>query len=162
MRSFNSMMRTIFSTLKNFLERCSSKAHGQELMMNFSKAKKSDHLTSLFSENELSWVLEASDFDTVDNGSPFLGTLFEAFCGLCCTAEVTRSITEYVDMVIMVFARNIIFEWTEKTIQLLEWRIRSFKKKKDFCLKSTKHQGCARRSEKRLVSSPEKCEWLEL
>ncbi|NJK52916.1 MAG: hypothetical protein HC936_08975 [Leptolyngbyaceae cyanobacterium SU_3_3] len=130
MKSFKSIKRTVLSTLNAFLERCSSEAPGYGLKVDFSKPGNSSRLTGLFNENGLHGMLEASDYDAVDNVSPFLGAIVDSLCGLNSTAEVTKAMTEYVDMVNFVFRRHLNFEWTKETIVLLDRRIRSFKKAK--------------------------------
>lgn len=76
-------------------------------------------------------MLKASNLNAVHNVSLFLGALVDALCGLSRTAEVTSAMNEYVEMINLVFRRHMSFEWTEKTIHLLERCIRLFNKRKD-------------------------------
>lgn len=119
MRPFRSINRTVLSALSAFLERCSSKAPGYKLKVNFSKIGNSDRLTGLFHENGLHGMLEASVFDAVKSFYPFPAALVDACCGLNSTAKITSALTEYVDMVNFVFKRHRTFEWTKESTELL-------------------------------------------
>lgn len=52
-----------------------------------------------FGETELMGILEAYDYDSADIVSPFIGAIVDGFCGLFEIAEVTKTLTEYVDLV---------------------------------------------------------------
>lgn len=88
------MNRTVFSTLNAFSERCSSKAPGYGLKVDFSKAENGDRLTGPYNENGQHGMVEASDFEAVDNVSSFFGALVDAFCGLSRTTDVTSAMTK--------------------------------------------------------------------
>lgn len=120
--------------------------------MNFSNAENIDRLTEMLNKNRLYGTLKSSDFDAVDNISPLLSALADAFVGMSRTAEVRSSKAEYVVRIDFAFRKHMNFEWIEKTIQLLEQSIRSFKKNQDFYPECTKHHGCLRRSGMRFIT----------
>lgn len=82
MRSFRCIKLSVLSNLNAFLESCSGKASEHGLKAASSRAGNSDRLAGLFHKNGLHGTLEASDFDAVENFSPFLGALVETFRGI--------------------------------------------------------------------------------
>lgn len=51
-----------------------------------------------FSETGLVGMLETSDFSSIDQVSPFLGSIAGYFCGNVYNQEVTRLFTSFVDL----------------------------------------------------------------
>lgn len=83
----------------------------------------------MFHKHVLQGMLETSDFNAVDDVSFFVGALVDTFCGLSSIAEVTTTLTEYIDIVNFVFRRHKSFEWTKEATELFEIYIESFMKK---------------------------------
>lgn len=65
-------------------------------------------------------MMEASDFDFVDNVSSFLGGLVDIFCSLTETGETTMSLAAYVDLVTFLFRRHMTFELSAEFKQHLQ------------------------------------------
>lgn len=72
-------------------------------------------------------MLEAVDYDNIDNVSTFLGCLVDRMCGIETTEPVTKSFKQYVDMFRYMFRRYKIPGWTDAELERLSIIIRSLK-----------------------------------
>lgn len=57
-------------------------------------------------------MLQVSDYNLVDVVSPFIGALLDQRCKLFGTAKITKSFTEYFDVVSGMYGRFSSQEWT--------------------------------------------------
>lgn len=62
-------------------------------------------------------MLEASDFDVVNNASPFVDALVNSVCTLLWNAEVTSAMTKYINMLNFEQRRHLKSEWTAESVQ---------------------------------------------
>lgn len=74
-KSFRAVKLTMPITLNKLLKCCAEHAPGYRLKIDIIKSGRSHQLTGFFNEGEAHCMLEASDFDLVDNVSLFLGGL---------------------------------------------------------------------------------------
>lgn len=82
----------------------------------------------MFNEDRIKDMLEASDYDSIDNVSPFFGELLDSVCGFPKTRETISAITNYVDKAIYLCKRHKSFEWYDASIKHLQARVQTFRK----------------------------------
>lgn len=80
-------------------------------MIDFSTPGSSQRLNGLVNKDGTDSMLEASEFDSINNISPFLRELVDGLCGLTKSTETTSAFIEYVDTVNILFKRHRSFEW---------------------------------------------------
>lgn len=64
-------------------------------------------------------MLETTDFDAMHNVVFSLNAIFDSMCDLCHTAEMTKALTEYVNLASFIFRRHFKVEWKKETLQYL-------------------------------------------
>lgn len=77
-------------------------------------------------------MLEASDFDAIDNVPPFLGVVVDNKRGHYLIIEVAKAFTKYLDLAIFIFLCHLNVKEMEKALQNLNSRNESFQKKDKF------------------------------
>lgn len=85
------------------------------MKVDFSKIENSGRLTGLFNKTELHGILEASDFDALNNVYTFFDFLVVALCRLSRSVEKTSAMTKYVDIMNSVFRHHENFERNGET-----------------------------------------------
>lgn len=146
MRASKCIKRPFLPTLNLVLCRCTEMSPGYKRNVDFHKARITLGLTRLLREDELLEMLEASDFDAVDDVSPLLSTFIGSICGLLLTAEVTRAMTKYVDTVNVFRNRSLKSESIVDYVMELNHHIRSFNSNTSIALGMFQASRCWRKS----------------
>lgn len=100
---FSSCRANSTSNTKQILKQWSENSPKYGLKVCIWKPGSSQGLAGLCNENGIHGVLEASDFDSIHNMSPFFRELLDRLCGLTKISETLSALTKYVDMVKFLF-----------------------------------------------------------
>lgn len=79
--SFLAIKRTVLARLNGFLQKTEKKSIGLQLSIDLSKGECSTRISGLSTGNGLLGMLQMSDFQAIDNVSPFLGAVVHLCCG---------------------------------------------------------------------------------
>lgn len=96
--------------------------------MDFLKSGSSQRLNRLLNENETHGMLEAPDFDSIDNVFSVFGGLADSLCDPTTFGKTNSALNEYVDMVNYLCKRHKSFEWCDGSLWHLQTRGQTFKK----------------------------------
>lgn len=93
----------------------------------------------LFRSHGLAGMLEASDLASINNVSPFLGSIINRCCGEDLEAPTTRTITYNIIIVHFLYGRNVQPGWADEDLKNCGERITPFKTYTNAVLKSASH-----------------------
>lgn len=95
--------------------------------MNFSKGECTHNLSGLFSEHELVGILEASDYEELDQSSPFLVATADLFCGNKATVSITTVDKLFANILFLLHRKDVLPCWTDENLEKFIRKIESFK-----------------------------------
>lgn len=118
-KKFATIRVTVLKEMNAFLSRSQQSSQGYGLRLDFSSGS-GTQLQGLFADNGLCGMLEAKDYISVDQVSPFLGGIADRLCGESSAAPVTSVFTKYVDLYRFIGRRHMAPSWTADDIEQLK------------------------------------------
>lgn len=79
---------------------------GSGLSLDFSKGSVGSSLTDFFAEHGLIEMFETSDYESIDQASPYLGAITDRMYGNECNLEITMILKRYVELLGFVRRKN--------------------------------------------------------
>lgn len=90
------------------------------------------NISKPFCEACLTEIIEAFDFENVENVSSLSGAIVGIFCANNATADITEFFTKYFNFSRTLNRKQLDFGWTEKELEKLGSNIKAFKEKGTF------------------------------
>lgn len=100
-KTYKQIRKRVLHELNLFLRRVREDSPGFQLGVDFSKGESSINLSGLFREDGLIGMLEASNFENIDQVSPFLGAVTYVFSVNEATADTTKISTKYSNLLMI-------------------------------------------------------------
>lgn len=94
-KQFWSIKRTFIVVIHKFLLQTVNQCPGYGLELDYFRKERQSPMSDFYTETRIQGILQASDYDSIDNFLPFLGALVDASYGNTKSAKVVKTFTWY-------------------------------------------------------------------